>query len=464
MSSHRPVPLRTNRTRRAAAAVVGCCHTALVLAASSIADLLIVPLHAQSPPPQYIAKVWQTEQGLPQNSVNAILQDRKGYLWIGTFGGLARFDGDRFTVFSPADTRGFGSARILHVAESRSGDLWIGTVDGGLTRLHDGVAVTYTQRDGLPSDFVSSIREDNEGNLWINTARGTARPVGSRFQAYPAHRGKQVTEWLRQERNGAMWFRSDTAVMRFGADGSIASMPNGSDVWRVREARDGSVWLASPQVYRLVRYYRGVFSNVELPPPGRSVDQDVPLLAIADDSVGNVIVIVPAGVIRISGADSISVPEPLPWPSDEAVKTRRATVDREGNLWVGTIASGLVRFRRAPLTAYGSREGLADVGFNAIFGDRDGNMWLGGDALYRSDRRGFHHGGVRINQVQSNRSGDEGDHCRAARHLASVECERTGDHPQCPHTTRTPFVRTALRSTRGDNGRTVVLHPLLDGR
>jgi ligand-binding sensor domain-containing protein len=154
---------------------VGCCHAAFVLAASPLADLLIVPIHAQSPPPQYIAKVWQTEQGLPQNSVNAILQDQKGYLWIGTFGGLARFDGERFTVFSPADTRGLGSARILHVAESRSGDLWIGTVDGGLMRLRDGVAKTYTQRDGLPSDFVSSIRERIPKATCGSTRRGAWR-------------------------------------------------------------------------------------------------------------------------------------------------------------------------------------------------------------------------------------------------------------------------------------------------
>ena len=69
-------------------------------------------------PTQYVATVWRTEQGLPQNSINAMLQDHRGYLWIGTFGGLARFDGDRFTIFTSADTPGFSSARIRD--ESRS--------------------------------------------------------------------------------------------------------------------------------------------------------------------------------------------------------------------------------------------------------------------------------------------------------------------------------------------------------
>ena len=118
--------------------------------------------------------------------------------------------------------------------------------------------------------------------------------------------------------------------------------------------------------------------------------------------------IVPAGLIRISGAASIIAPEPLPWPSDDAVKVRRLWADHEGNLWVGTIASGLIRFRRAPLTAYGSREGLADVGFNAVFRDREGRTWLGGDLLYRSDRQGFHlvPGLTNLRAIAQTRDGD----------------------------------------------------------
>ena len=140
------------------------------LAAGLLASLLIAPVRAQSYPMQYLTTVWQTEQGLPQNSVNALLQDHEGYLWIGTFGGLARFDGERFRVFDLAGTPGFGSNRILSLYESRSGVLWIGTMDGGLIRLENGVATTYTDRDGLPSRFISSIRGDAEGNVWIKSS------------------------------------------------------------------------------------------------------------------------------------------------------------------------------------------------------------------------------------------------------------------------------------------------------
>jgi signal transduction histidine kinase len=65
-------------------------------------------------------------------------------------------------------------------------------------------------------------------------------------------------------------------------------------------------------------------------------------------------------------------------------------IDREGNQWVGMLGSGLIRFRRSPLKAYGKREGLSDGSFRAVFQDREGRLWLGGDLLYWSDERGFY--------------------------------------------------------------------------
>jgi len=350
------------------------------------------PAPARSHPRQYVATVWQTEQGLPQNSVNAMVQDRQGYLWIGTFGGLARFDGERFTVFNSADTPGLASGRILSLHESRSGELWIGTVDGGLTRLRDGVAVAYGEGDGLPSRFVSSTREDAAGNLWINTARGIARFAGSRLEAYATHRGRAVSEFYLQERDGSMWFCSGGDVVRFGVDASITGLPvTEPRGLRVHQDRQGSVWLAFTEQYRLVRYSHGAFSEVRLPPPGREVTRQFPLLAMAEDREGSLLLITPAGLVPVRNGELGTV-EALPGPAGggDTAKARNVLVDREGNVWVGTIAAGLVRFRPAPLTAYGKQEGLSDASFSAVFQDREGRIWLGGDALYWYDGGAFH--------------------------------------------------------------------------
>jgi len=387
---------------------------AVANATGLLVSLLIAHVKAEPQPPQYVGTVWQTEQGLPQNSVNAIVQDHRGYLWIGTFGGLARFDGERFTVFGSADTPGFGSDQILSLYETRSGVLWIGTVDGGLTRLHDGVASTYTERDGLPSGFISSIRGDAEGNVWINTSRGVAHFAGAKLEAYPTHRGKAVREFYLQARDGSMWFRSGEEVLRFGADGSVATQnvlkPS---VFLVQEARDGSIWIAARDAYRLVRYYQGVFSDVPLPPIERrrltGAYPEQSILAMAKDTDGELLLLTPAGLVRIVGG-RLSPPEPLSLPANgaELPKVRNLLVDRDGNLWVGMIGTGLARLRPAPLTAYGKDEGLSDSSFSTVFQDREGRIWLGGDLLYWFDGHRFHlfPGVVNILTIAQTRDGD----------------------------------------------------------
>src|SRR3954452_16016972 len=74
----------------------------------------------------YSIRVWQTEDGLPQNLVTSAVQTRDGYLWLGTFGGLARFDGERFQVFDAANTPEIADSHITSLFEDAKGTLWIG--------------------------------------------------------------------------------------------------------------------------------------------------------------------------------------------------------------------------------------------------------------------------------------------------------------------------------------------------
>src|SRR5271155_5807073 len=96
-------------------------------------------LCAATPPlPSYFLRVWQTENGLPDNAVTAIVQTHDGYLWLGTYDGLARFDGASFTVFDNNNTPEMSSSRIISLFEDGEGNLWIGHETGELTRYRDG--------------------------------------------------------------------------------------------------------------------------------------------------------------------------------------------------------------------------------------------------------------------------------------------------------------------------------------
>src|SRR5262245_15369868 len=124
---------------------------------------------------QYRFDSWTTENGLPQNTVRAIRQTRDGYLWVATENGLARFDGVRFTVFNKLNTPGVGGNRFTWLCESRDGDLWAATLDGGVMRYHDGVFTSYTTKDGLSANSAWRVDEDAAGTIWVYLQNGLAK-------------------------------------------------------------------------------------------------------------------------------------------------------------------------------------------------------------------------------------------------------------------------------------------------
>ena len=102
---------------------------------------------------QYAHQVWKTDAGLPQNSVQSILQTRDGYLWLGTERGLVRFDGVQFTVFDKGNTPGLQNSNVQVLFQDREGDFWVGTW-GGLHQFREGRVKSWTTREGLSSNRV----------------------------------------------------------------------------------------------------------------------------------------------------------------------------------------------------------------------------------------------------------------------------------------------------------------------
>src|SRR5437773_10689320 len=124
-------------------------------------------------PSPYRIDSWSGEDGLPQSSVTAIAQTRDGYLWLGTFGGLTRFDGSRFKVFDTGRTTRLPRSRVLSLFEDRRGALWIGTEDGLLTRHAGGqIEVFSPPNRGTVSRFIKAYAETSDGSLWLVNGEG----------------------------------------------------------------------------------------------------------------------------------------------------------------------------------------------------------------------------------------------------------------------------------------------------
>ena len=171
------------------------------------------------------------EQGLSQSSVNCLLQDRQGFIWIGTEDGLNRYDGVGFTVLRPLrnDPNSLPYHYISALHEDRDGFLWIGTYGGGLTRL-DRDRTRFERHSSGPNDadalgrnYVTAITEDALGVLWVGTSGGldaydhtTRRLI--EYRAEPARPGSlssnSITA-LHVDRAGTLWVGTDRGLNRF---------------------------------------------------------------------------------------------------------------------------------------------------------------------------------------------------------------------------------------------------------
>ena len=111
---------------------------------------------------------WRTfdaTDGLVDVSVASIFQDREGYLWFGTQGGLSRYDGQTWTSFTTRD--GLAHDWVISICQDREGYLWFGTWGGGVSRYDGREFKTFTTQEGLAGNNVSSILQDREGYRWF---------------------------------------------------------------------------------------------------------------------------------------------------------------------------------------------------------------------------------------------------------------------------------------------------------
>lgn len=319
----------------------------------------------------FLIDTWQTPQGLPENLVDCILQTRDGYLWVGTYGGLARFDGTRFVTFGVHNSKGFRHNRITSLLEDRQGDLWVGSDGGGVTHYHEGRFVNYGVQDGLVSDSVRCIGLDAEGSACMTDYSGRFnRWENGRIATYPMD---NLPERLRARRNlqtnasGQVWITvSNVPCCRVPE--SITRMGQFSEV---RQDRHGAFWILGEAFIARLR-------------PGDQEHETVPEPFLRDDfkcfcesSSGDFWVGTSRhGLLHWKEGQGIAF-EPVEGIPD--VEIRTAYEDREGDLWVGTTRGGLTRLRQRPLEVHS--EGLTGKDILTVAEASTRRLWV---ATYES--------------------------------------------------------------------------------
>jgi signal transduction histidine kinase/ligand-binding sensor domain-containing protein/DNA-binding NarL/FixJ family response regulator len=326
---------------------------------------------------QYLHDVWQTEDGLPQNSVVTILRSRDGYLWLGTQDGLVRFDGVRFTTFDTHNSPGLGHNYILCLLEDRDGSLWIGTSGGGLTRYRDGRFTSFTEKEGLPASQVKSLMQDRLGRLWVGTiGGGLARLEGNRLVPVAGTEslaGTRVRTMIEDAVRG-MWIATDKGLFRWeeNADAPLSRIEglSSENVTDLALSRDGGLWIGTLDrgINRLKDGRMAALSTRD-GLSNNSID------ALIEDSHGTLWIGTQGGGLnRLAGGrvSKLTTQEGL---SNDVVMS--LIEDREGSLWVGTAGGGLNRLRDGAMTSLTTKEGLSNDFAGPLFEDRNGVFFIG---------------------------------------------------------------------------------------
>jgi PAS domain S-box-containing protein len=335
------------------------------------------PLDQRKASAWHAADFWQQAQGLPQNSVYSILQTSDGYIWVGTKGGLARFDGARFTTFDDRNKNQLRENEAWALVEGDDSSLWIGTFGGGLSRFKDGRFTIYTAQDGLANDFVRALCKDKEGGIWIGTDGGVSRFKDGRFTNYTVKDGL-VSNSIRAlycDRDGSIWVGTNKGRLNRFKDGMIDAPaldgPQPSDeIKAIHRYQDQALWIGTSNgLFRLeegkvVRYTtdEGLSSNR--------------IRQLHEDPEGNLWIATDGGLDRYSNTGAAASSLPLEHVVSALDMTAMCS-DREGSIWVGSSNHGLARIRKSQFLSYTMRDGLADNYVSTVLQDKRGNLWVG---------------------------------------------------------------------------------------
>ncbi|HEX3529731.1 MAG TPA: two-component regulator propeller domain-containing protein [Thermoanaerobaculia bacterium] len=334
-------------------------------------------LDPQTPLSAFRLDLWQTEQGLPENTVEAIAQTRDGYLWVGTQEGLARFDGVRFLTFNRRTLAVLRSDNISSLAVDSADGLWIGASGGGVLHYRNG---TFTPLSPPSPDIAENslghlrkIFPDGDA-LWVAAdSGGLVRVANGRLTPLVTSRGltDRVTAVCR-DRDGSLWIGTFDHglhhVMPGGEDRPVGGLLD-AQVRALWLDADGSLWIGTLgglnrlQAGRMTAYTQ----------KDGLVDDSV--LSLLRDREGSLWVGTERGLSRFAGGVFATLPrDPGPNPS-----ARSLFEDREGNLWIGTAGGGVGRLKDVPFTTISRSDGLSSDLVWSILQDRGGALWIGTD-------------------------------------------------------------------------------------
>ena len=326
---------------------------------------------------EFLFRNWQTDDGLPENTVHSVIQTPDGYIWCTTFNGLARFDGVRFTTFDAATDPELRTSRLTLLGAARDGRLVVTSEFNDVIAREGG----RFRRSSVTREWYRAIAEDEAGRLWFCNFHLPTEPVWTPFNheaaAVPSGRLKVILpssgvlvqadgtilrcndKQLHQSRDGRNW-EEVTLFQRDTASEPLALWPG----------KAGS-WVKTKEKLHLFNG-KEVVRTFTLPQD----EHHFSITGAQEDQQGHLWVSTwYARLFRFDLKDGSTL-EITGFPGWKQTSTRSLLVDREDNVWVGLQSQGLLQVRPKAMRNYGKAAGLAGEIVRSVAEDSEGNLWI----------------------------------------------------------------------------------------
>ena len=352
-------------------------------------------------------RVWTSENGLPQNTVHAILQTRDGFLWVGTEKGMTRFDGSDFLTYTSENSQGFTDDDVRSLSEDKDGSLVLSTPSGGFrlgrgffspakdihrrepSSLSDmkgfhwsygGDEIVRRTQTGAPLRWklsekgdlnrIQVLLIDSRNIVWVGTRRGLFRIDKDKLTSVSELSGDSIL-CLLEDREGGIWVGGSTTGLHLLSPRSISivSAFSSRGITTVAETDNGDLWVGT-QDDGLLRLRRNQVMAV-------TTKQGLPsdfVLSLAAAANGSLLAGSPDGLIRIAEgrpAPVLDLKDSLP---DNFIRSILA--DRDGSIWMGT-RHGLVHWDHGKVNVVDHTVGLKSDLVGSLLRTSDGDLWIG---------------------------------------------------------------------------------------
>lgn len=342
---------------------------------------------------EYLKKYYSVADGLSQSEVTSIIQDKYGFMWMGTRGGLNRFNGYDFLQFKPESgtLKGLLNPSIETLHTDKNGNIWIGTKSGGLG-IYNILKNEFVDIDSLSNRLpnrIITLYEDREGNYWIGS-------WNSGVYKYNPENG-EVTRYIEnfrvssiiQTQDGTIWFGTSSGLRYKKPDNEqIFSYNMGQGFIEITEMleapEDSSLWLVGWNV-GLRKFNYQNFTQVVYDLAGKD-SQEMTCHSLLKDMKGYIWVGTWGNGLFRSKSDSDSFEEVFAGSDFSDIKNRELDVildlfeDSAGDVWVGTDGGGVVRLsddRKFNTILSSNNEEIGPWHVNAVETSSDGRLWIG---------------------------------------------------------------------------------------